>query len=156
MKDLSSTIADGLVDRYEVFARRVRALADELTEEQFWTKPYPYGNSFGHLVLHLTGNLSYYVGSRIANTGYVREREREFTESGARPKDEVLGALDAAVDVVVKALRSETERSWQEDYSAEGLDGACTRFDAYLRCATHFHLHIGQMTYLVKALGGES
>ncbi len=156
MKDVSSTIADGLVDRYEVFALRVRALADELTQEQFWTKPYPYGNSFGHLVLHLTGNLSYYVGTRIANTGYVREREREFTQSRATPKDEVLGALDAAVDVVVKALRSETERSWQEDYSAEGLDGACDRFDAYLRCATHFHLHIGQMTYLVKALRGES
>jgi len=152
MGDLSSTIADGLVDRYEVFARRVRELADELTEEQFWTKPYSYGNSFGHLVLHLTGNLSYYIGARIANTGYVREREREFTERVAKPKDEVLGALDAAVDVVVNALRNEAERSWQEGYSAEGLEGACTRFDAYLRCATHFHLHTGQMTYLVEAL----
>ena len=156
MTDLSSTIAGALVDRYEVFAQRVRGLADELTEEQFWTRPYPYGNSFGHLVLHLTGNLSYYVGARIAETGYIRERDREFTERDPRPKDEVLGALDAAVDVVVEALRSETERSWQEDYTAEGLDGARSRFDAYLRCATHFHLHIGQMTYLVKALRGDS
>jgi hypothetical protein len=155
MKDLSDTIADGLVDRYEVFARRVRALADELSEEQFWSKPYPYGNSFGHLVLHLTGNLSYYIGARIAETGYVREREREFTESESKPKDEVLRALDEAVDVVVGALRSETERSWREAYSAEGLDGAGDRFDAYLRCATHFHLHIGQMTYLAKALTSE-
>ena len=53
-------------------------------------KPFPFGNSFGHLVLHLTGNLNYYIGTQIAGTGYVRDRDREFTETQHLPKEEVL------------------------------------------------------------------
>jgi len=40
-------------------------VVDPLSNEQFWPKPYPYGNSIGHLVLHLTGNLNYYIGARV-------------------------------------------------------------------------------------------
>ena len=63
---------------YAANTARIRELAAPLSNEQFWQKPYPYGNSFGHLVLHLTGNLNYYIGAQIANTGYVRDRPREF------------------------------------------------------------------------------
>jgi hypothetical protein len=62
MSNLRDTIAAGLSERYAALALRVRELAGPLTEEQFWRKPFPFGNSFGHLVLHLTGNLNYYVG----------------------------------------------------------------------------------------------
>ena len=55
-----------LADRYAVNAARVRELAVPLSEKQFWQKPFSYGNSFGHLVLHLTGNLNYYIGAQIA------------------------------------------------------------------------------------------
>ena len=34
-----------------------------VAEEQLWTKPFPFGNSIGHLVLHLTGNLNHYIGA---------------------------------------------------------------------------------------------
>ena len=51
-----------------------------LPREKLWVKPYPYGNSVGHLVLHLTGNLNHYVGAKIAATGYIRDRPREFND----------------------------------------------------------------------------
>ena len=51
-----------------------------IPEDQLWTKPFPFGNSVGHLVLHLTGNLNHYVGAMVAGTGYVRDREHEFTD----------------------------------------------------------------------------
>jgi hypothetical protein len=54
---------------------RVHQWALPLDEHQFWSKPFSYGNSFGHLVLHLTGNLNYYLGSQLLNTGYIRNRE---------------------------------------------------------------------------------
>jgi hypothetical protein len=155
MSDLTKTIADGFIHCYRDFAGRVRALAEGLSEEQFWTKPYPYGNSVGNLVLHITGNLSYYVGAQIANTGYVREREQEFAASRARSKDEVLEALDEAVAIVVKTLEAETDSSWGESYSAVGISSADDRFGLYLRCAAHFQHHIGQMTYLINELPGD-
>jgi hypothetical protein len=55
MTDLNSTAANSLIARYAKMAGWVRDLAAPLSEEQFWTKPFPFGNSFGHLVLHLTG-----------------------------------------------------------------------------------------------------
>ena len=53
---LDVTLAAVLVDRFKANAARVRELAFALTNEQFWQKTFPFGNSFGHLVLHLTGN----------------------------------------------------------------------------------------------------
>src|SRR5262245_66143019 len=75
----------------------VKTLAEPLSEEQFWKKPIEPGNSFGHLVLHLTGNLSHFAGARLGGTGYVRDREREFTETQVPTKAEALARLDEAV-----------------------------------------------------------
>ena len=61
MADLRTTLQLSLAERFSANVARVRELAAPLTDQQFWTKPYPYGNSFGHLVLHLTGNLNYYI-----------------------------------------------------------------------------------------------
>jgi len=69
MADLKATIASSLAARYTRLAGVVRELAAPLSDEQFWAKPFAYGNSFGHLVLHLTGNLNYYIGAQIAGTG---------------------------------------------------------------------------------------
>jgi hypothetical protein len=152
MNNLSNTVADGFIKSYQDFARRVRTLAEGLSEEQFWRKPYPYGNSFGNLVLHLTGNLNYYIGAQIANTGYVRERELEFAGNQTRLKGEVLRYLDEAVRTVVESIRAQTQESWEDDYTAVGVDDVTNRIGIFLRCATHFHHHIGQMTYLIEAL----
>ncbi len=40
MSDLSTTIANGLSHSYQDFGKRVHALAESLSEEQFWKKPY--------------------------------------------------------------------------------------------------------------------
>jgi uncharacterized damage-inducible protein DinB len=152
MSDLSNTIAHGLSNSYQDFGRRVHALAESLSEEQFWRKPYAYGNSFGHLTLHLIGNLNYYIGTQIAKTGYVRDREREFTESNPRPKQEVLKQLDETVALVIKTLEAQTAEMWSQEYQAIGAEQTNDRFGIFLRCATHFHHHLGQMIYLVKEL----
>ncbi len=72
---LNQTIGTGFAARYEELGAKVRELASPLSEEQFWKKPFAFGNSFGHLVLHLTGNLNYYIGAE--SRGYrVRARPR--------------------------------------------------------------------------------
>ncbi|HKV79870.1 MAG TPA: DinB family protein, partial [Candidatus Sulfotelmatobacter sp.] len=108
MPELDATLATTLADRYFANLARVRELAAPLAETQFWTKPFPYGNSFGHLVLHLTGNLNYYIGTQIANTGYVRDRAREFTEPNPPSKEEALKRLDQAVAMVIQTIRAQS------------------------------------------------
>jgi hypothetical protein len=147
MTDLKATIALDLTARYEKLAGIVRELAAPLTDEQFWTKPFPFGNSFGHLILHLTGNLNYYIGAQIAGTGYVRNRPLEFSDATKPPKAEVLKKFDQAIEMVIGTIHSQSVDDWSKLYTGIGAD-AGDRFDMVLQCATHLHHHIGQMLYL--------
>lgn len=148
MESLPAAIASGLDERYGALASRVREMAAPLTEEQFWLKPFPFGNSFGHLVLHLTGNLNYYIGAQIAGTGYVRDREREFTEMQHPSKAEVLQRFDEANEMVLKTVRTQSVEDWSASYSAVGAGDAGNRFHMVLKCAAHVDHHVGQMIYL--------
>ena len=147
MSDLHSTLATVLSDRYATNAARVRELAAPVGDDQFWQKPFPFGNSFGHLVLHLTGNLNYYIGAQIARTGYVRDRPREFNDPNPPSKDEALQRFDAAAAMVVQTIRAQSSEDWAKSYSGVGTN-ASNRLDMIMQCAAHMQHHIGQMIYL--------
>src|SRR5580693_76720 len=124
MSELDETVASTLAKRYKANAARVRELAVPLADAQFWQKPFPFGNSFGHLVLHLAGNLNYYIGAQIANTGYVRDRPREFNDPNPPSKDEALKRFDDAVDMVLKTIHAQSPEDWSSEYSGVGSDDA--------------------------------
>ena len=147
MSGADATFVSVLTDRYAANAARVRELAAPLSNSQFWQKPLPYGNSFGHLVLHLTGNLNYYIGAQIAQTGYVRDRPREFNNPNPPSKEEALKRLDEAVAMVQQTIRSQSPDDWSRAYSGVGT-AAQNRLDMVVQCAAHMQHHIGQMIYL--------
>jgi uncharacterized damage-inducible protein DinB len=147
MADLKATIATDLTARYKKLAGAVHEMAAPLSDEQFWAKPFAFGNSFGHLVLHLTGNLNYYIGAQIAGTGYVRDRPLEFSDATRPSKTEVLNKFDQAIAMVLSAIDSQSAEDWSKEYTAVGAD-ARNRLEMMLQCVTHLHHHIGQMMYL--------
>jgi len=147
MTDLNATLVDVLADRYVANAARVRELATPIGEGQFWRKPFAFGNSFGHLVLHLTGNLNYYIGAQIAQTGYMRDRPREFSDPNPPSKEEALKRFDDAVSMVVRTIRAQFPDDWSAAYSGVGTNSR-NRLDMVLQCAAHMQHHIGQMIYL--------
>ncbi|HXJ86351.1 MAG TPA: DinB family protein [Candidatus Binatia bacterium] len=149
MSDLNAILCDVLAGRFTANLVRIRELATPLTEKQFWTKPFPYGNSFGHLVLHLTGNLNYYIGAQIANSGYTRDREREFTDATPPSKEETSKRLDAAVAMVMETIRAQSPTDWAKAYSAVGTE-CKTRLDIVIECVAHMQHHIGQMIYIAN------
>src|SRR5882757_8716526 len=120
MDNFVSVIANGLTNSFRDGARKLHALSESLSDEQFWTKPYPYGNSFGHLTLHLIGNLNYYIGAQIANTEYVRDREREFIESSPPAKEQTLNQLAQTVELVIATIEAETVETLAAAYQAVG------------------------------------
>jgi len=149
---LSAEVGRTLAAHFDRVRGRVHALVEPLTVDQLWQRPFPFGNSVGHLLLHLTGNLSYYIGAQIAGTGYVRDRPREFTDASRRPKDDVLRAFDHAVDVVLAALAAQGEADWARPYQAVGADDSRDRLGIFLRCCAHADHHMGQMIYLCREL----
>ena len=153
MSGLDVILPEVLSDRFAANAARIRELASPLSNEQFWRKPLPFGNSFGHLVLHLTGNLNYYIGAQIANTGYVRDRPREFTDANPPSKEEALRLFDSAVAMVVKTMQAQGANDWSREYSAVGTK-CPNRLAIILQCDSHMQHHIGQMIYLSYELQG--
>jgi uncharacterized damage-inducible protein DinB len=152
MTALSQTISSGLAGEYRQRAEDLHKWADPLSDELFWRNPYSYGNSIGHLVLHLTGNLSYYIGSQIAGTGYIRNRDLEFTDARRPSKAEVLRKFDETIAMVMATLAQQKETDWTLSYSAEREPEATNRFTAFLHCATHLFHHVGQIIYLRREL----
>jgi hypothetical protein len=152
MADLPNTVASDFGWYYEFIAAHVHKWVDPLTQEQFWHNPFTYGNSVGHLTLHLTGNLNYYIGARVAETGYVRDRHREFTEAGKPDKAKVLEAFDQTIAMVVSTARKQKPEDWMAPYSADLEPEAAERFMIFLRCAGHAYPHVGPIIFLSKEL----
>jgi uncharacterized damage-inducible protein DinB len=152
MADLPSTISSDFLSYYEYIAAHVHKWVDPLTQEQFWHNPFGYGNSAGHLILHLTGNLNYYIGARIAETGYIRNRDREFTETEKLDKAGVMQAFDQTIAMVAATIQKQKPEDWMTPYSAEREPEAAERFMIFLRCAGHAYHHVGQIIFLSKEL----
>lgn len=145
--DLLMSIKAGLTGELEVLRDALKTLAEPLDEKQFWTKPIEPGNSFGHLVLHLTGNLSHFAGARLGGTGYVRDREREFTETQVPTKAEALARLDDAVAVFRRVVESLPEERFSEPHPDAQMG---TVANSLVRLVAHFALHRGQMSYISR------
>jgi uncharacterized damage-inducible protein DinB len=150
--DLSGVVSQGLAGCYERLERKVHGLVEPLSEEDLWRRPFGFGNSVGHLLLHLTGNLRYYIGAQIAGTGYVRDRPREFTEAARPPKDEVVRQFDDALALVIATLAAQSAADWGAPCSAVGAEDVTHRFGMFLRSAAHADHHVGQMIYLCGEL----
>jgi len=153
MSDLRAVVARGLANEYQELARAVHKWVDPLSTEQIWTNPNGFGNTIGHLLLHLTGNLSNYVGAEIARTGYVRNRPLEFSDDTRRPKEDVLRAFDEAVAMVLATIAAQSEEDWCTPYTAAGHDAA-DRFSIVMHCATHLNHHLGQIIVLARQAAG--
>ena len=149
MENLSETVASVFAEYFDAAAERIASLTEPLTEEQFWTKPFPYGNSVGHMILHLTGNLNHYIGALIAETGYLRDRDREFTETERPSKQEALKKFATAVSMVASTIRKQSSPDWSAPYRTE-RSKARNRLGILFDCATHLRLHEGHMQYLSK------
>jgi uncharacterized damage-inducible protein DinB len=136
-----------LIAEMDQLAEVVRGFARELTDEQLWRKPTEPGNSVGHLMLHLTGNLSHFIGAQVGGTGYVRDREREFTEGSPPTRAELFANLDAAVATfrrVVTGLSDEQLVATHPDAKRGPV------LQALMHLLAHFALHRGQISYIVR------
>jgi uncharacterized damage-inducible protein DinB len=154
MSDLPSILQSALLSEYRNRTEELHRSVDPLSQEQFWTNPFRFGNSVGHLLLHLTGNLRYYIGTQIANTGYLRNRDLEFSDPAKHPKDQVVARFDRTIDMVVATLEAQSAADWTRAYSAEREPQAKDRCTVFLRCASHLYHHVGQINYLSRQLRG--
>lgn len=144
---LADLAKNALLSELEQLRDHVRDLILALPEAKLWQKPVEPGNSIGHLILHLTGNLNHFVGATLGKTGYVRDREREFTEAQPPDRSTLLAGLDDAVATFRRVVSGLTESELTAAYPEQRFP---TVYEGLVHLVAHFALHRGQMTYLVR------
>ena len=121
-----------------------------IPEEQLWETPEGVTNSCGVLARHLAGNLNHYIGYGLGATGYIRDRDLEFTSTGVTGEDLVsqLEKLKKTMETVFQALDSE---KLDEEYPLDiPYDASVQKFLIHLY--GHLNYHLGQMNYLRRIL----
>jgi hypothetical protein len=145
--DLLALSQAALIGQLEHLRDEVRELANPLSDKELWTKPVDPANSIGHLILHLTGNLNHFVGAQLGGSGFVRDREREFTEAQLPSKETLLANLDQAVETFGQVVNGLSVDQMAAPHPDERFGSV---FNALVRLISHFALHRGQMSYIVR------
>jgi uncharacterized damage-inducible protein DinB len=148
--NLEKTVTSALSSELEKLRDEIKELVTPLSDEQFWKRPTEPGNSAANLCLHLTGNLNHFVGALLGGSGYVRDREREFTETQRTPKAQILAGLDEAVATFRRVVDGLDAAQLQATHPDKRFG---TVLQALLHLTAHFALHRGQMSYVVRLVG---
>ncbi len=149
---LTQFLRTALIGELQQLRDGVRGVAEPLPEAALWKRPLEPGNSIGHLILHLTGNLNHFVGAQLGQTGYVRDREREFTETQPPTKADLLARLDEAVTTFGKVVNNLDDAQLAAAHP-ESRFGSVLQTLVHL--VAHFALHRGQMSYIGRWLKDE-
>jgi len=100
--------------------------------------------------LHLLGNLNFTIGTQIGGTGYVRNREQEFSLTGVS-REKLVTDIESTIEVVKTSLTGINQAKLDETYPLEFVGQKSTVY--YLTFFFgHFNYHLGQINYLRRIL----
>lgn len=115
-------------------------------EESMWIIDKNISNSAGNLCLHLVGNLSHFVGAILGNSGYIRNRELEFSLKDV-PRAELIQQIESTIKVINSSLDQLTELELQNEYPLEALGYKMTTEYFLIHLMGHLSYHLGQINY---------
>lgn len=140
----------------ELFVRDLNKAAEEIesypSDESLWAVSGDIANSAGNLGLHLAGNINHFFGAVLGNSGYVRERDLEFSSKGAS-RAEVADALRKAADVAGSVLSSLSEDDLASDFPEQFAGKTVSNAWMIAHLLTHLNYHLGQINYHRRLVG---
>jgi uncharacterized damage-inducible protein DinB len=134
------------------FRREVELFPDDAS---LWKVVPGITNSAGTLALHVAGNLRHFIGGVLGKSGYVRDRDAEFSRRGLT-RAKVMAELEQAEEELEPAILALTEAVLAAPYPVPvgGVTLPTGRFLVHL--AVHTGFHLGQAGYLRRALTGDA
>jgi uncharacterized damage-inducible protein DinB len=138
-----------------LFKRDFESLRHELKqfnpEEKLWKVTGSITNSAGNLCLHLCGNLRHYLGAVLGGSGYVRNRDAEFSHANL-PLNSLLQLTDETERELENALLKLTDSDLEKEFPLEVLNRKWITETFILHLYGHFNYHLGQINYLRRVL----
>ena len=140
-----------------LFDRDLMKLRDEIitytNEENLWRIDGEISNSGGNLCLHLIGNLNWFIGEQLGDTGYIRNRTKEFSVVDVEQR-ELIEKIDETRITVLNILSSLDEDDLEEKYPIEVFGEPMTTGFFLLHLSTHLAYHLGKINYHRRLIEG--
>jgi uncharacterized damage-inducible protein DinB len=134
----------------EIFERDLNKLKDEISlykdENSLWIVKKEISNSTGNLCLHLMGNLNHFIGAVIGETGYVRDRENEFTAKNVSVKV-LINYIENTIEIVKHTLENLSSDDLDKDFPQQKHSKIVKTDFMLLHLISHFNYHLGQINY---------
>ena len=133
-----------------IITRDLQKLKSEIesykNESNLWRIEKSIANSSGNLCLHLVGNLNAYIGATLGQTGYVRDRDSEFSLKDI-PRKELIQKIEATIAVINKVLPTLSQETLQNEYPLLVLKEKTSTEYFLVHLASHLGYHLGQVNY---------
>lgn len=134
----------------ELYLRDLNKLKEELSlyknETDIWHIKGEAKNPGGTLALHLIGNLKHFIGAQLGNTGYVRQRDKEFSDRDV-PREKMIAEIDEVIAALKKILPSLKDQDLEKKYPIKFLEEERTIGYLLLTLLSHLSYHLGQINY---------
>jgi len=133
-----------------LFSRDLGRLKKEIEayqkEENIWKIDHEISNCGGNLCLHLIGNLKTFIGAELGKTGYIRQRDLEFSLKNV-PREELIAQIEDTLRIVDQTLKNLDSEELEKEYPILVLPEKTSTgfFLPYL--TTHLAYHLGQVNY---------
>ena len=141
----------------QLFERDLNRLITEIglykEEESIWKIDKGISNSAGNLTLHLIGNLNTYIGKELGDTGYVRNRELEFSTKFVK-REALLNGLMQTKEVIKQSLSNLSNDDLNQEYPILVFTEKTTTEYLLVHLTTHLTYHLGQINYHRRLIEG--
>jgi len=115
-------------------------------ENNIWKTDKSISNSAGNLCLHLVGNLNTYIGAVLGNSGYIRNRDLEFSLKNVS-RNELLSKIDKTIIVVENTLGQLQDTQLSTEYPVLVWEEKTSVAYLLIHLAAHLGYHLGQVNY---------
>jgi hypothetical protein len=134
----------------QLFERDLKKLISELEaykdEKNIWEVSGIITNSAGTLALHLVGNLNHFIGAVMGNTGYIRNREEEFSLRNI-PRAQLIVQVLETIEVINETMSGFGENNFSSNYPLEVFGKPMTYEYFMMHLQGHLNYHLGQVNY---------
>ncbi|MEO9022046.1 MAG: DUF1572 family protein [Ginsengibacter sp.] len=139
----------------DLYERDLEKLAKEISlyknENDLWKAKEGIINPGGNLAVHIIGSVNYFVGSILGNTGYVRDRDGEFSVKNIS-REQILADLENAKKMAVKVLSAIPEEEMKKEYPIKIAGQTSPVRDTLVFFLAHLNYHLGQLNYLRRMI----
>ncbi len=149
-----TTLTDSLA---AIFSRELTTLRMEVeaypSEADLWRSVPGTSNSGGTLALHLSGNLQHFIGAVLGKSGFVRNRDAEFSSRDIS-RSELTRQIEQTIATVRDTLQGLDAAQLEQQYPEPVAKMRVNTGDFLVHLACHLSYHLGQLDYHRRVVTG--